>query len=429
MEVNDLDLTISRLGECRIPSPMTGIQFVSDSDNVLYHSDQRKIKEFLGAGEDLPCFEMAGPREKIYFDPSKLKCGIVTCGGLCPGVNDVIRAIVLGLFYHYGVETVFGFRYGYEGLTYRHGHVPLELKPDIVGDIHKKGGTILSSSRGPQDISEMVDTLERMNVRVLFTIGGDGTLRGAQAIAEEIAQRNLKIGVVGIPKTIDNDISFVEQSFGFETAVSASRTAVYSAHTEAIGARNGVGLVKLMGRDSGFIAAYATLANNDVNFCLVPEVRFTLEVFLDALKDRLERRGHAVIVAGEGAGQDLMEKRQERDASGNIRFGDIGIFITDQIKNYFNEAGIEVNLKYIDPSYTIRSMPANPKDSAFCLLLGHNAVHAAMTGRTNMLVGNWKGAFTHVPIEHAVSKRKQINPIGRFWSNVLSCTGQPREML
>jgi 6-phosphofructokinase 1 len=408
---------------------MTGIQFVSDSDNVLYHSDQRKIKEFLGAGEDLPCFEMAGPREKIYFDPSKLKCGIVTCGGLCPGVNDVIRAIVLGLFYHYGVETVFGFRYGYEGLTYRHGHVPLELKPDIVGDIHKKGGTILGSSRGPQDISEMVDTLERMNVRVLFTIGGDGTLRGAQAIAEEIAQRNLKIGVVGIPKTIDNDISFVEQSFGFETAVSASRTAVYSAHTEAIGARNGVGLVKLMGRDSGFIAAYATLANNDVNFCLVPEVRFTLEVFLDALKDRLERRGHAVIVAGEGTGQDLMEKRQERDASGNIRFGDIGIFITDQIKNYFNEAGIEVNLKYIDPSYTIRSMPANPKDSAFCLLLGHNAVHAAMTGRTNMLVGNWKGSFTHVPIEHAVSKRKQINPIGRFWSNVLSCTGQPREMV
>ena len=429
MEVNDLDLTISRLGECRIPSPMTGNQFVKDSDSVLYQSDWRKIKESLGKGKDLPCFEMAGPRDKIYFDPSKLKCGIVTCGGLCPGVNDVIRAIVLGLFYHYGVETVFGFRYGYEGLTYRHGHAPLELNPDIVGDIHKKGGTILSSSRGPQDISEMVDTLERMNIRVLFTIGGDGTLRGAKAIAEEIARRSLKIGIVGIPKTIDNDISFVEQSFGFETAVSASRTAVYSAHTEAIGARNGVGLVKLMGRDSGFIAAYATLANNDVNFCLVPEVRFTPEVFLGALKDRLERRGHAVIVAGEGAGQDLMEARKERDASGNIRFGDIGIFITDQIKSYFKKAGIDVNLKYIDPSYTIRSMPANPKDSAFCLLLGHNAVHAAMTGRTNMLVGNWKGEFTHVPIELAVSKRKQINPVGKFWNNVLSCTGQPREML
>jgi 6-phosphofructokinase 1 len=429
MEVKDIDLAISKLGECRIPSPMKGNQFVTDSDNVLYHSDERKIKDLLGAGEDLPCFEMAGPREKIYFDPSKLKCGIVTCGGLCPGVNDVIRAIVLGLFYHYGVENVFGFRYGFEGLTYRHGHVPLELNPDIVGDIHKKGGTILSSSRGPQDISEMVDTLERMNIGVLFTIGGDGTLRGAKAIAEEITRRNVKIGVVGIPKTIDNDISFVEQSFGFETAVSASRTAVYSAHTEAIGARNGVGLVKLMGRESGFIAAYATLANNDVNFCLVPEVRFTTGAFLGALKERLARRGHAVIIGGEGAGQDLMETRQERDASGNIRFGDIGVFIVDQIKNYFNKEGIEVNVKYIDPSYTIRSMPANPKDSAFCLLLGHNAVHAAMTGRTNTLVGNWKGEFTHVPIALAVSKRKQIDPNGRFWSDVVSCTGQPREMV
>jgi 6-phosphofructokinase 1 len=429
MEVNDLDFTISRLGECRIPSPMSGAQFVSDEEHVLYHSNLRKVESFLDQGKNPPCFEMPGPREKIYFDPSKLKCGIVTCGGLCPGVNDVIRAIVLGLFYHYGVETVFGFRYGYEGLTYRHGHVPLELNPEIVGDIYRKGGTILSSSRGPQDIIEMVDTLERMNVGILFTIGGDGTLRGAKAIAEEIARRNLKIGVVGIPKTIDNDISFVEQSFGFETAVSASRTAVYSAHTEAIGARNGVGLVKLMGRESGFIAAYATLANNDVNFCLVPEVRFTPKAFLDALKDRLARRGHAVILAGEGAGQDLMEACQEYDASGNIRFGDIGIFIVEQIKNYFNEAGIEVNLKYIDPSYTIRSMPANPKDSAFCLLLGHNAVHAAMTGRTNMLVGYWKGEFTHVPIELAVSKRKQIDPNGRFWSDVMSCTGQPREMV
>ena len=429
MEVIDLDLAISKLGECRIPSPMKGNQFVTDNDNVLYHSDERIIKELLGAGKDLPCFEMAGPREKIYFDPSKLKCGIVTCGGLCPGVNDVIRAIVLGLFYHYGVKTIFGFRYGFEGLTYRHGHVPLELNPDIVGDIHKKGGTILSSSRGPQDISEMVDTLERMNVGVLFTIGGDGTLRGAKAVAEEITRRNVKIGVVGIPKTIDNDISFVEKSFGFETAVSASRTAVYSAHTEAIGARNGVGLVKLMGRESGFIAAYATLANNDVNFCLVPEVRFTTGALLDALKERLVRRGHAVIIGGEGAGQDLMETRGECDASGNIRFGDIGVFIVDQIKNYFNKEGIEVNVKYIDPSYTIRSMPANPKDSAFCLLLGHNAVHAAMTGRTNMLVGNWKGEFTHVPIALAVSKRKQIDPEGRFWSDVVSCTGQPREMV
>jgi 6-phosphofructokinase 1 len=335
----------------------------------------------------------------------------------------------MGLFYHYGVKAVFGFRYGYEGLSYRYGHSPMELTPEVVEDIHKKGGTILGSSRGPQDVPEMVDTLESMNLGILFTIGGDGTLRGAQAISKEIQQRGLKIGVVGIPKTIDNDIAYVDASFGFETAVSESRTAIYSAHTEAIGARNGVGLVKLMGRHAGFIAAYSALANNDVNFCLVPEVRFSLNAFLGALSERLEKRGHAVIVAGEGSGQDLMAETGERDASGNIRLGDIGVFLKDRINAHFRKMGKDVTLKYIDPSYTIRSMPANPRDSAFCLLLGHNAVHAAMTGRTNMLVGFWKSRFTHVPIQRAVSKRKQIDPEGRFWSNVLSCTGQPREMV
>ena len=428
MTDKDLDFTIQRLGECRIPSPMQAGHFVGDDEHVLYHDRAEEVKKCIQSGTEPPRFEMAGPREKIYFDPSKLKCGIVTCGGLCPGLNDVIRAIVLGLFYHYGVKTVFGFRYGYEGLSYRYGHVPLELTPETVKDIHKMGGSILASSRGAQDISEMVDTLERMNIGILFAIGGDGTLRGAQALSEEISRRGLKIGVIGIPKTIDNDISFVQSSFGFETAVSESRTAIDSAHTEALGARNGVGLVKLMGRESGFIAAWATLANSDVNFCLVPEAPFTLEGFLKALKDRLKGRGHAVIVVGEGAGQNLMKETGERDASGNIRFNDIGLFLKDRINSYFKKEEMEVNLKYIDPSYTIRSLPANPRDSAFCLLLGRHAVHASMTGRTNMLVGFWKGEYTHVPIRLATSSRKKIDPNGRFWNTVLSFTGQPRDM-
>jgi 6-phosphofructokinase 1 len=428
MTTTDLDFTIARLGECRIPSPMKVVQFVKDDEHVLYHDKMEEVKEYLLSGKEPPQFEIAGPREKIYFEPTKLKCGIVTCGGLCPGLNDVIRAIVLGLFYHYGVNRVFGFRYGYEGLSYRYGHVPMELDPEAVKDIHKMGGSILASSRGPQDISEMVDTLDRMNIGILFTIGGDGTLRGAQALSEEISRRGLKIGVIGIPKTIDNDISFVQSSFGFDTAVSESRTAIDSAHTEALGARNGVGLVKLMGRESGFIAAFATMANSDVNFCLIPESPFYLEAFLKALKLRLEGRGHAVIVVGEGAGQDLMQGTGAKDASGNIRFGDIGLFLKDQINSYFKKEGMEVNLKYIDPSYTIRSLPANPRDSAFCLLLGRHAVHAGMSGRTNMVVANWKGEFTHVPIRLATSSRKKIDPNGRFWSTVLSCTGQPREM-
>jgi 6-phosphofructokinase 1 len=429
MKETCLDLTIPRLGHCRIPSPMDAAHFVGDEDHKLYHSTLPEIEAFLEQGKKPPHFEIAGPRENIYFDPSKLKCGIVTCGGLCPGLNDVIRAIVLGLYHNYGVKTVFGYPFGYEGLTYRYGHAPLEMTPERVEDIHMKGGTILGSSRGPQDVSEMVDTLERMNVGILFTIGGDGTLTGAQAIFEEIERRDLKIGVIGIPKTIDNDISYMDVSFGFETAVSESRTAINTAHTEAVGARNGIGLVKLMGRESGFIAAYASLANNDVNFCLVPEVPFTMEAFFEALKSRIESRGHAVIVAGEGAGQNLMSETGQKDESGNLRFDDIGLFLKERINAFFKEVKMKVELKYIDPSYTIRSLPANSRDSAFCLLLGHNAVHAGMTGRTNMVVGHWKGQFTHVPISLAVSKRKKIDPQSWLWGNVLSCTGQPRKMI
>ncbi|MBW2073049.1 MAG: ATP-dependent 6-phosphofructokinase, partial [Deltaproteobacteria bacterium] len=396
MAEKDLDFTVPRLGECRIPSPMTGVNLLVNEEHVLYHGQLAEVEKYLSAGKKLPSFEMAGSREMIYFDPTKLKCGIVTCGGLCPGVNDVIRAIVLSLFHHYGVRTVFGFPYGYEGLTYRYGHTPIELDPDVVRNIHQQGGTILGSSRGPQEISEMVDTLERMNVGMLFAIGGDGTLRGARAICEEVERRNLKISVIGVPKTIDNDILYVQQSFGFMTAVSEATKAIYSAHTEAAGARNGIGLVKLMGRHSGFIAAYATLANSDVNFCLVPEVKFTLEGFFKALDERLQRRGHAVIVVAEGAGQDLVQTTRERDASGNIKLADIGLFLKEQITAYFKQQGTEITLKYIDPSYLIRSMPASPPDSAFCLMLGHNAVHAGMAGRTNMVVGYWRDEFTHV---------------------------------
>jgi 6-phosphofructokinase 1 len=429
MVSSDTDFVVTRLGKCRIPSTMSGVQFVNDEARVLYHSNFRQIETLWKAGKEPPSFEMAGPRNKIYFDPSKLKCGIVTCGGICPGLNDVIRAIVLSLFHHYGVETIFGFRFGYEGLSPRHRHKPMELNLDVVADIHQSGGTILGSSRGPQDTTEIVDTLERMNIGILFAIGGDGTLRGVQAISDEIQQRGLKIGVIGIPKTIDNDISYMQKSFGFETAVGESRAAIYGAHVEAMGARNGLGLVKLMGRNSGFIAANATLAFSEVNFCLVPEVPFTLTAFLEALRKRIETRGHGVIVAAEGAGQDLVGDTNKRDASGNTRLGDIGLFLKEEIRTFFEGLGIDITLKYIDPSYIIRSMPANPHDSVFCLLLGHNAVHAGMAGRTNMVVGYWNGKHTHVPVPLAVSVRKQIDPNGRLWSSVLASTGQPREML
>jgi 6-phosphofructokinase 1 len=428
MDLKPEDLDIQQIGPCRVASPVAGVHFVENGEKVVLHSNPDLLRQNLENGKGIAAFEKAGPRGKIYFDPSKLKCGIVTCGGLCPGLNDVIRALVLSLFHNYKVRTVFGFPYGYEGLTHRYGHTPLDLTPAEVSRIHEYGGTILGSSRGNQDVGEMVDTLDRMNLGILFAVGGDGTLRGAQAISEEIGRRGLKISVIGIPKTIDNDISYVERSFGFETAVSRAVEAIDAAHTEAKGARNGIGLVKLMGRESGFIAVFSSLARSDVNFCLIPEVPFGLEKLLESVRDRLQRSGHAVVVVAEGAGQELVGATGERDASGNVKFKDIGLFLRERINAYFKDLGMEATLKYIDPSYTIRGVPANAYDSAFCLLLGQNAVHAGMAGRTNMVVGNWMNTFTHVPIPLAVSVRKKVNPNSWVWSSVLTSTGQPREI-
>ena len=421
-----LEFPLDTLGECTVPSPMTGVRFISEEDRVLYHSTMGEIQPHLDPERTPPpCFEMAGPRERIYFHPDGVKAGIVTCGGLCPGLNDVIRAVVLSLTHHYGVRDILGFRFGYEGLTFKFGHEPLALTPDVVDGIHHQGGTILGSSRGPQDPAEMVDYLQDRDINILFAVGGDGTLKGAGVLTEEIARRKLDLSVIGIPKTIDNDISLVQTSFGFDTAVSEARRVIYGAYTEATGARNGIGLVKLMGRESGFIAAFSALANDVVNFCLVPEVPFSMELLLKALEERLSGKGHAVIVAAEGAGQDLMEGTGARDRSGNILQRDIGEFLKSRIKSYFADKGEEVSLKYIDPSYIIRSMPANARDSAFCLLLGQNAVHAGMAGRTNMVVGFWKNEFTHVPIPPAVARRKKIDPGDWLWSAVLAATRQP----
>jgi 6-phosphofructokinase 1 len=428
MRDHDLDFTVARLGECRIPSPMSGVRFTLDDERVLYHSTLEGISSCLDKGAALPAMESAGPRRMLFFDPAKLACGIVTCGGLCPGLNNVIRAIVLSLRRHYGVNKVYGFRFGYEGLVRRIGHEPLELTPESVHRIDESGGSILGSSRGPQDPAEMVERLDELGVGILFAIGGDGTLRGAQRIGQEAARRGVTIGVIGVPKTIDNDISFVQRTFGFETAVTEARRATEAANAEAEAARNGIGLVKLMGRDSGFIAAYSALVNNEVNFCLVPEVPFTLEGLLSALGQRLDRRNHAVIVVAEGAGQDLMARSQERDASGNVKYGDIGILLRDTITEHFKRVGTEVTLKYIDPSYTIRSVPATAHDAAFCLLLGQSAVHAGVSGRTNMVVSFWNHQFTHVPISLAVSERKKIDPEGPLWTSVVTSTGQPQDM-
>ena len=435
MNDNMIITEITKLGEAKIPSPIldraragSSISLVSDEKRILIDVDAAELIERVNDGQDPMCFELAGPRDKIFFDPSKLRCALVTCGGLCPGLNDIIRSVVFELYYGYGVKNIYGVRYGLEGFIPKYGHDVIDLTPDYVANINKRGGSVLGSSRGPQDIDEIVDCLDRMNIGILFMIGGDGTLMAATLLADAILARKLKISVVGVPKTIDNDIYLVSRSFGFDTAVDVATQAIMGAHNEAEGYPNGIGLIKLMGRHSGFIAATAVLAQQDVNFVLIPEVDFDLEGpngLLSALEKRLADRGHSVIVVAEGAGQKFFSNKDtERDASGNIKLKDIGLYLREIIPAYFKDKGIDVTLKYIDPSYMIRSLPANANDRVFCNFLGRNAVHAGMAGKTNLLIGHWNNHFVHLPMKTVAGKRKHIEPKGMLWRSALEATGQ-----
>ena len=435
MNTDSIMTEISTLGKSKIPTPVQkrtdgteDISFVSDESRVIIEVDDHRISQMIEKTLPIPSFELAGPRRHIFFDPSKLKCALVTCGGLCPGLNDIIRSIVLELHYGYGVNNIFGIRYGLQGFIAGYGHDLIDLTCEFVVNIHDRGGTVLGSSRGPQDIDEIVDSMERMNIGLLFMIGGDGTLTAANRITARIADRGLKIGVIGVPKTIDNDIYMVSRSFGFDTAVDVATSAIISASNEAEGYPNGLGLLKLMGRHSGFIAATAVLAQQDVNFVLIPEIDFDLEGpngLLNALEKRLADRKHAVIVVAEGAGQKFFENNtNERDASGNIKLKDIGIYLKEAIAAHFTGKGIDISIKYIDPSYMIRSLPANANDRVFCNFLGRNSVHAGMSGRTGMLIGHWNNQFVHVPMKLIADKRKKVNPKGSLWRSTLEATGQ-----
>jgi 6-phosphofructokinase 1 len=437
--MNKYNFSIERLGEAKVPSPLVLSKkqgdhianFVSDDECIIYDTDATAGTTVCYSGEDL--LEKAGPREMLFFTPEKVRTAIVTCGGLCPGLNSVIRAIVMTLWHQYGSRQILGIRYGYQGFLNNGDFDSIELTPDIVEDIHRRGGTILGSSRGNGEKTvEIVDTLIKNNISVLFTIGGDGTQKGALAIQQEIKKRGAKISVVGIPKTIDNDLSFVQRSFGFETAVAEAVVVVSGAHIEAHDAINGISIVKLMGRESGFIAAHTALAVNDVNYVLVPEVPFELDGpngLLENLRKRILKRKHALIIVAEGVGQDLIAKEATFDASGNKKLADIGLFLKEKIGDYFKSINTTVTLRYIDPGYIIRSVPAAPSDAIYCARLGGNAVHAAMSGRTGMIVSLINNQFVHVPISLAVSTRNKIDPESALWRDVIQATGQPPLMV
>ncbi len=423
--LNAENFLVENLGPCQINSPLMAANFIPDDCQVLYSADPKDNAEYHNNKQTPPAFEVAGARSQIFHDPAWCKAAILTAGGLCPGLNDVIKALTQTLE-QYGVPVIYGIRYGYRGLNPTFKLNPVILNDSIVDSIHEAGGSILGSSRGSQPVEVMIETLLRMNINLLFCIGGDGTLRCAHDLHMEIKKRKLAISIVCIPKTIDNDIDYIDRSFGFQTAVHVATDFVSGAHAEANGAYNGVGLVKVMGRDSGFIAAYAALANSYANYCLVPESPFVLEgdepnALLPHLERRLALKKHAVIIVAEGAGQNLFaDANREKDASGNVLHKDIGILLRDEITRYFKERKIEISVKYFDPSYMIRSVPAKGTDAVLCQMLAQNAVHAAMAGRTDLVVGHWNDRYTLVPIKLATSRRKHIELNSPLWDSVKS---------
>ncbi len=400
-------------------------RFASTHSHTI--NDDIRIPERIETGAEPGLqFEHAGPRAKLFFDAKQTRAGIVTCGGLCPGLNNVIRSLFLELHYGYGVPEVLGFRGGYGGLDPACGVEPARITPEFVDGIHQKGGTILGSTRGPVDIGVAVDNLIARGVNILFTIGGDGTQRGANDLYQEACKRGHALSVVGVPKTIDNDVSFVARTFGFTSAVEEAARVLDCAHTEARSVPGGIGLVKLMGRHAGFITAGATVASQDVNFALIPEVPFKLDVFLAALKQRMLTKSHAVIAVAEGAGQDLLAAdASARDASGNVKLADIGPFLREKIETFFKAEGIPVVLRYFDPSYQVRSRPANCEDALLCDLFARHAVHAAMAGKTGLVIGFLHERFIHVPIELLATHTKRLDPASGWWRSVLAATGQP----
>ncbi|GAQ80861.1 Pyrophosphate-dependent phosphofructo-1-kinase [Klebsormidium nitens] len=410
-----------------------GKMFVDDRDRVLLKVIRYAHASSSGAEclNDDCTFEhwwlsRAGPRSHIYFEPTEVNAAIVTCGGLCPGLNDVIRQIALTLT-TYGVTDVKGIAYGYKGFIDEKIR-DIDLTPQSVATIHLMGGSILGSSRGNSKTSEIVDNIEKRGTNMLFVIGGNGSHAGAMAIHQECFKRKLKVAVVGVPKTIDNDILLMDKTFGFDTAVEEAQRAIKAAYIEAASAYHGVGVVKLMGRQSGFIAMYASLASGQVDCCLIPEVHFSLDGpngVYEHMKTVINRKGHCLVVIAEGAGQDLVAGEGGTDASGNPILADIGQWFVKQAKKHFKEVGFPAEFKYIDPTYMIRATPANASDGILCSVLGQNAVHAAFGGYTGVTVGLVNTHYCLLPIPEVIREARNVDPDSRMWHRCLTSTGQP----
>ncbi|XP_078172013.1 ATP-dependent 6-phosphofructokinase 2-like [Carex rostrata] len=406
---------------------LSSILFDTNNPNPISNSD---ATHDVTAASPL-AYLRAGPRRIINFDASKVCAAIVTCGGLCPGSNTVIRELVVGLTELYGVKDIYGIPMGYRGF---YTADPIKLDPRSVHDWHKKGGTMLTTTRGGFDLQKIVDAIVKHGYNQLYVIGGDGTMRGALDIYKELKRRKLNISITGVPKTVDNDIGIIDRSFGFDTAVEVAQQAISAAHTEAESAVNGIGLVKLMGRSTGHIALHSTLSSRDVDCCLIPELTFYLYGkggLFEFIDQQLKQNGHVVIVVAEGAGQEIIShiaaEKQEKDPSGNPIFADTGTYLKKELKNWWDQThpGELFTVKYIDPTYMIRAVAANASDNSYCTLLAHSAIHGVMAGYTGFVPGPVNRNYGYIPLEDIAVKRNVVDTKNHTWAWVRSVTSQP----
>ncbi|MEW5303819.1 MAG: hypothetical protein WDW36_006474 [Sanguina aurantia] len=417
----------------------SGGGFVGDTDRIRLHTVEYESRTSAGAfcldgsanvGDEDSCIMLpewairCGPRKTIYLDPKKVCAAVVTCGGLCPGLNDVVQNIVYTLA-DYGVpeDNILGIRYGLRGF-YERDAKPITLTRSLVDGIQLKGGTMLGTSRGGANIREIVRRIDLWGLNMVFVVGGNGGNAAAHAIQEECEAQGVICSVVGVPKSIDNDILLIDRCFGFETAVEEAQRALLAAKVEASSARNGLGVVKLMGRQSGFIAMQASMASGVVDICLIPEISFNLEKVCEHVARCIEAKGHCVVCLAEGAGQDLIQDSTSlgTDQSGNPILEDIGLFLKNKFKEFFKG---EADIKYIDPTYMIRAIPTTSNDRIYCKVLGQGAVHGAFAGFTDITVGLISTHYVYLPIPTIIQAPRKVNPKGRRWNRLITGINQP----
>ncbi|GAB7034046.1 6-phosphofructokinase [Streptomyces sp. NPDC021749] len=331
-----------------------------------------------------------------------MRVGVLTGGGDCPGLNAVIRAIVRKGTQEYGYDFL-GFRDGWRG-PLENDTVPLDI-PAVRGTL-PRGGTILGSSRtnpfkAQDGVRRIKETLAKQEVEALIAIGGEDTLGVATRLSGEYG-----VPCVGVPKTIDNDLSATDYTFGFDTAVGVATEAIDRLHTTAESHMR-VLVVEVMGRHAGWIALHSGLAGG-ANVILIPEQRFDVEQVCGWIESRFTVRYAPIVVVAEGAmpkdGQMVL-KDDSKDSFGHVRLSGVGEWLAKEIEA---RTGKEARTTVL--GHTQRGGTPSAFDRWLATRFGLHAIEAVHDGDFGTMVALRGTDIVRVPISEATAKLKTVDP-------------------